>query len=44
METGPARISEKLVGLGDVKLVGIDDLGEGEPLVVVIRSRIERPM
>ena len=28
-------MSEKLVGLGDVELVGIDDLGEGEPLVVV---------
>ena len=35
-------MSEKLVGLGDVELVGIDDLGEGEPLVVVIRSRMAR--
>ena len=31
METDPTRMSEKLVGLGDVELVGIDDLGEGEP-------------
>ena len=43
METDPTRMSEKLVGLGDVELVGIDDLGEGEPLVVVIRSRMARP-
>lgn len=34
----PARMCELLVGLGDVDLVGIDDAGEDEPLVVVIRS------
>ena len=36
-------MSEKLVGLGDVELVGVDESGEGEPLVVVIRSRLARP-
>ncbi len=34
---------EKLVGLGDVDLVGIEDTGEGTPLGVVIRSRKGRP-
>ena len=34
---------EKLVGLGDVDLVGINDTGEGTPLRVVIRSRKPRP-
>ena len=34
---------EKLVGLGDVDLVGINDSGEGAPLGVVIRSRKPRP-
>ena len=37
------RSSTLLVGLGDVDLVGIDDLGEGAPLEVVIRSRKARP-
>ena len=44
METDPTRICELLVGLGDVELVGIDDVGEGEPLVVVIRSGRGRPV
>ena len=43
MEVDPTRMCEKLVGLGDVDQVGIDDRGEGEPLVVVIRSRKPRP-
>ena len=40
----PARMCELLVGLGDVDLVGVSDLGEGVPLEVVIRSRRPRPM
>ena len=44
METDPTRMCEKLVGLGDVELVGIDDLGEGVPIGVVIRSRKPRPV
>ena len=44
METDPTRMSELLVGLGEVDLVGIDDLGEGAPLEVVIRSRKPRPL
>lgn len=43
METDPARMSELLVGLGDVDLVGIDDRGGDAPLEVVIRSRRPRP-
>ena len=43
METDPTRMCEKLVGLGEVDLVGIDDSGEGTPLRVVIRSRKARP-
>ena len=44
MESDPTRMSELLVGLGDVELLGIDDGGEGAPLVVVIRSRKARPV
>ena len=44
METDPTRMSELLVGLGEVDLVGIGDLGEGAPLEVVIRSRKPRPL
>ena len=36
MECDPTRMCELLVGLGEVDLVGIDDGGEGAPLVVVI--------
>ena len=43
MEADPTRMCEKLVGLGDVDLVGINDSGEGAPLEVVIRSRKPRP-
>ena len=32
------------MGLGDVDLVGVDDRGEDEPLVVVIRSRRPLPV
>ena len=51
MEADPTRMCEKLVGLGDVDLVGIDvdlvginDSGEGAPLEVVIRFRKPRPV
>ena len=44
MEADPTRVCELLVRLGDVELVGIDDLGEGTPLEVVIGSRLSRPM
>ena len=40
----PARMCEKLVGLGEVDLVGINDPGEEAPLEVVIRSRKARPV
>ena len=40
----PARMCEKLVGLGEVDLVGINDSGEGAPLGVVIGSRKARPV
>ncbi len=42
MEVDPTRMCEKLVGLGDVDVVGVDDAGGG-PLRVVIRSRKARP-
>ena len=44
MEADPTRMCELLVGLGDVELVGIDDLGERGPLEVVIRSGKHRPV
>ena len=44
MEADPTRMCELLVGLGDVDLEGVNDLGEGVPLVVVIRSRKARPV
>ena len=44
MEADPARMCEKLVGLGEVDLVGINDSGEGAPLGVVIGSRKARPV
>lgn len=37
-------MSELLAGLGEVDLVGVDDGGGDEPLVVVIRSRRPRPV
>ena len=42
MEADPCAMCEKLVGLGEVDLVGINDLGEEAPLEVVIRSRKAR--
>ena len=39
MECDPTRMCERLVGLGEVDLVGINDLGGDAPLEVVIRSR-----
>ena len=42
-ERGPARMCEKLVGVGEIDLVGINDLGEGAPLEVAIRSHKPRP-
>ena len=44
MEADPTRMCEKLVGLGEVDLVGINDLGEEAPLEVVIGSRKARPV
>ena len=44
MECDPTRMCEKLVGLGEVDLVGINDLGEEAPLEVVIGSRKARPV
>ena len=32
MEADPTRMCELMVGLGEVDLVGIDDVGEGTPL------------
>ena len=40
----PARMCEKLVGLGEVDLVGISDPGEDAPLEVVIGSRKPAPL
>ena len=44
MEADPTRMCEKLVGLGEVDLVGINDPGEDAPLEVVIGSRKARPL
>jgi len=44
VEADPTRMCELLVGLGDVDLEGVNDLGEGVPLEVVIRFRRPRPM
>ena len=42
MECDPTRVCERLVGLGDVEVLGIDD-EPGEPLRVHIRRRMSRP-
>ena len=42
METDPTRMCELLVGLPEVNILGIEDVS-GEPLVVEIETRIERP-
>ena len=44
MEADPTRMCELLVGLGDVDLAGVGDLGADVPLEVVIRSRKPRPV
>ena len=42
MEHDPRRVSELLVGLGDVEVLGVDDK-TGEPLRVRVRCRAARP-
>ena len=42
MEENPAHISELLVGLGDVEVLGVDD-PPGGPLAVHVRTRSARP-
>ena len=42
MECDPTRVCERLVGLGDVEGLGIDD-ETAEPLRVHIRRRTSRP-
>ena len=42
MECDPTRVCERLVGLGDVEVLGVDD-EPGEPLRVHIRRRMSRP-
>ena len=42
MECDPARMCERLVGLGDVEVLGVDDEA-GEPLRVHIRRRGPKP-
>ena len=42
MECDPTRMCERLVGLGDVEVLGVDDEA-GEPLGVHIRRRGPRP-
>ena len=42
MESNPTRVCELIVGLGDVDVLGVEDVA-GEPLVVHIRCRGARP-
>ena len=42
MEVDPTRMCERLVGLGDVEVLGVDDEA-GAPLRVHIRRRAPRP-
>jgi hypothetical protein len=42
VEYDPTRVCERLVGLGDVELLGVED-ETGEPLRVHIRPRTSRP-
>ena len=42
MEENPTRVCELIVGLGDVEVVGVDDVA-GAPLAVHIRTRAARP-
>ena len=43
MEVEPSRMCELLVDLGDVEVLGVDDV-EGEPLRVHVRCRAPRPV
>jgi hypothetical protein len=43
VEYDPARICERLVGLGDVEVLGVEDEAGG-PLRVHIRRRAPRPV
>ena len=43
MECDPTRVCERLVGLGDVEVLGIED-EVGAPLGVHIRRRTSRPV
>ena len=42
MEVDPARVCELLVGLGDVEVLGVEEVA-GAPLRVHIRGRAPRP-
>ncbi len=42
MEYDPRRMCELLVGLGDVEVLGVDDVA-GKPLGVHVRRRVARP-
>ena len=42
MECDPTRVCERLVGLGDVEVLGVDDEA-GEPLRMHVRRRSRRP-
>ncbi len=42
METNPIAMCELLVGLGDVDVVGIEDVDDA-PLAVHVRTRTARP-
>ena len=42
METDPTAVCELLVGLGDVNILGIDDVGDG-PIRVHVETRRRRP-
>ena len=42
METDPTRMCELLIGLPDVRLLGVVDVVD-EPMVVVIEQRVPRP-
>ena len=42
MECDPTRMCERLVGLGDVEVLGVDDEA-GSPLRVHVRGRAQRP-
>ena len=43
METDPIRVCELLVGLPDVNVLGVEDLGEGLPVRLYVGCRGPRP-